>query len=166
MVDVIDFPAEIICGVRYNGQFAWYVSERDLWFLDYTIFIHYMEKAGYHSQDIPINSKRRDTMVLVKENAELFLKQLVDAQMKTEDLRELLLTSVDEVDDSWYYDFQPSLYIDFDANQLYSWYSEHESFEHYVPAHWTGHYQQFSHLIPERYRYWIHDGDDIFSRKY
>lgn len=164
MASLINFPTEIICGVQYNGEFSWYVSDRELWILDYTILDSYLVQYGYSIEGLSIDSKRSDSKVLVKENAENFLKQMTDFEVSSEDLQSYLLESIDELDDSWYYDFQPSLFIDFDNNSLYSQYSESESFEDYVPLGWTGMYRSFWDLIPPSQRFWIHNGMNIFER--
>lgn len=164
MGSIINFPTEIICGVRYNGNFFWYVSDRELWFLDYTILESNLVSYGYNIEEISFDSKRRDTKILVKENAEKFLNQMVEFEVSSTDLQFYLLESVNELDDSWYYDFQPSLFIDFDNNSLYSQYSESESFENYVPLGWTGMFYNFWDLIPESQRFWMCNGVNIFER--
>lgn len=164
MVSVINFPTEIICGVKYNGKFSWYVSDRELWILDYTILESNLVSYGYNIEDISFDSKRRNTKILVKENAKNFLDQMVEFEVSSTDLQFYLLESVDELDDSWYYDFQPSLFIDFDNKSLYSQYSESESFENYVPVGWIGMFCNFGDLIPESQRFWMCNGVNIFER--
>lgn len=162
---IINFPDEIICGVKYNNQFSWYVSDRELWILDYTILETYLVKRyGYNIEDISIDQKRIDSKILVKENVEKFLNQMVEFEVSSKDLQFYLLESIDELDNSWYYDFQPSLFIDFDNNTLYSQYSEYESFENYVPLGWTGLFRNFWNLIPESDRFWMYGDENIFER--
>lgn len=165
MESIINFPTEIICGVQYNGKFSWYVSDRELWILDYTILESHLAHYGYNLEEISIDSKRKDTKILVKENAEKFLKQMAEFEVSSKDLQFYLLESIDELDDSWYYDFQPSLYIDFDNSSLYSQFSESESFENYVPLGWIGMFCNFLALIPESQRFWMYRGTNIFERR-
>ena len=75
---------------------------------------------GYSMDDIVLDLKRRDSKILTKENAEQFLNQMAEFEISFKDLQFYFLESVTELDDSWYYDFQPSLFIDFDNNSLYS----------------------------------------------
>ncbi|MEW4353452.1 hypothetical protein AB1I63_00905 [Streptococcus pneumoniae] len=163
MASLINFPTEIICGVQYNGKFSWYVSDRELWILDYTILDSRLAQYGYNIESLSIDSKRSDSKVLVKENAGNFLEKMTEFEVSSEDLQTYLLESIDELEDSWYYDFQPSLFIDFDDNRLYSQYSESESFEDYVPFGWVGMYRSFWDLIPVSQRFWIHNGINIFE---
>ena len=165
MGSLINFPTEIICGVRYNGDFSWYVSDRELWFLDYTILESNLVSYGYSMDNLILDSKRRHTKILTKENAGQFLNQMVEFEISSKDLQFYFLESVTELDDSWYYDFQPSLFIDFDNNSLYSQYSESESFENYIPLGWTGLFCNFWDLIPEPQRFWMCDGINLFERK-
>lgn len=58
------------------------------------------------------------------------------------------------LDDSWYYDFRPGLYVDFDSCKLFSLYSEPASYEDYAPKDWESKYFDFMKIIPDDYKYW------------
>lgn len=129
----------IIVFVVYNKQKRWYSTDRELWFLDENKRMKLYEKAGYKIDELWIDEKRRDIMLLDTNVAEIFLKRIEENQCKTNDLQ---------------YDILPSLYIDFDEKELYSMYSEPASYEDYVPIGWKSEFMNFLNLIPSDKQYW------------
>ena len=66
---------------------------------------------------------------------------------------------------SWYYDFYPSLLIDFDRKVLYNGDPEGTAYEDYVPKGWRGFYEDFLNQVPIDDRYWIDEsGIDLFQQ--
>lgn len=111
----------IIVFVIYNKQKRWYNADRELWFLDENKRMKLYEKAGYKIDELWIDEKRQDIMLLDTNVAEIFLKRIEESQCITSKLQN---------------DILPSLYIDFDDKELYSMYSEPASYEDYVPIGW------------------------------
>lgn len=129
----------IIVFVIYNKQKRWYNADRELWFLDENKRMKLYEKAGYKIDELWIDEKRRDIMLLDSNVAETFLKRIEGNQCTTKDLP---------------HDILPSLYIDFDEKELYSMYSEPASYEDYVPIGWKSEFKNFLNLIPNNEQYW------------
>jgi len=73
-------------------------------------------------------------LILNTENAKIFLERIEKYKTSTERLRVFLQQSRKSNDDSWYYDFRSSLYVNFYTCKLFSIYSEPASFEEYVPS--------------------------------
>lgn len=61
------------------------------------------------------------------------------------------------------YDFKPSLFIDMDEMELYSQYAEYVSFEEYVSEPWKGQYKSFWDKIPEKEKFWLACGSDVYG---
>ncbi len=144
----------IIVGVLFDGQFDWYVTDKELWYLDYKKRIDAFRKKGYEIENF-IDDTRKDLLVLSSNNAGQFLREIEKCKFTTNDLRQFLEESINSNDDSWKYDFQPSLYVDFDTQRLFSLYSEPASYEEYVPEKWEAKYIDFMKEIPYIKKYWI-----------
>ena len=69
---VIDLRKQFVVYVIYSGEGKWYVSDKEIWFLDYKKRVEVFRKAGYEIKDEYIDEKRRDLMCLGEDNALLF----------------------------------------------------------------------------------------------
>lgn len=110
---------------------------------------------GFEVKEEYIDENRKDILILNTENAKIFLERIEKYKTSAERLRVFLQQSRKSNDDSWYYDFRSSLYVNFDTCKLFSIYSEPASFEEYVPLNWEGKYFDFMGNIPIKERYWI-----------
>lgn len=133
-----EYNENIIVGVCYDKKFNWYVTYREIWFLDYKKRIDAFKKIGFETKEEYIDDERKGLLVLNSDNANTFLERIKNYKIEAEQLRELLLQSKDPMDDSWQYDFRPSLYVNFDSCKLFSLYPESASYEEYVPLGWDG----------------------------
>lgn len=149
-----DFNENIIVGVFYNGIFSWFVTDKEIWFLDYRKRIDAFKEKGFDIEEY-IDEIRKDALILNSDNASIFMQRVEKYKIESEQLRELLEKNRILKDDSWRYDFYPSLYVNFDTNKLYSLYSEPASYEEYAPANWEAKYFNFMELIPYNYKYWL-----------
>jgi len=151
------YAEEIIIGVIFKQQFQWYITNKELWYLDYNKLDQAFENGDDLSTDISSESEREGITVLDEKNAEAFLKRVesfkVDKSYLLSLFEERILNDVD--DDRL--DFSPSLLVDFDDKKLYSMFPEPASFEEYVPNNWDGWYEDFTNLVPEKEKYWIND---------
>jgi len=151
------YAEEIIIGVIFKQQFQWYITNKELWYLDYNKLDQAFENGDDLSTDISSESEREGITVLDEKNAEAFLKRVesfkVDKSYLLSLFEERILNDVD--DDRL--DFSPSLLVDFDDKKLYSMFPEPASFEEYVPNNWDGCYEDFTNLVPEKEKYWIND---------
>lgn len=149
-----DSSDDIIVGVLYDSVFNWYVTDKEIWYLDYQKRIEAFRKKGFEIEEY-IDEIRKNLLVLNSNNAKQFLEKIKGYQVNTNKLRELLQESINANDDSWRYVFRPSLYIDFDSRKLFSLYSEPASYEKYAPKNWEAKYIDFMDDIPYDKKYWL-----------
>jgi hypothetical protein len=157
-MSVIDHPREIIVGGRRRGQWLWFVSEKEFWFLNLT-------RLGddFRARGVPVEqgaNERFGLGIVDEHNADEFLAAMRTHKVSTHDLRFLFRESmpVETWDDIVH--LVPSLVVDFDARRIVSMYSEPASFERYVPEGWVGSYENLLPLVPSSERYWLIDGRD------
>ncbi|MEC0755088.1 hypothetical protein P8884_15290 [Bacillus haynesii] len=160
------YAENIIVGVVYNNVWNWYVTEKDVWFLDYNKLDEAYKAKGFQLDDFIDESERGGIQVLNYNNALEFLQRIKKYKVTTEELNHLMheIFQHNATDDLL--DFSPSLLIDFDKRKLYSMYPEPASYEEYVPNHWIGIYEDFTNLVPTNQKYWInHKGKSLFSER-
>lgn len=160
-----DSNENIIVGVFYNGIFSWFVTDKELWFLNYRKRIDAFKEKGFDVEEY-IAEVRKDILILNSDNAKIFLSRIKKYEIEAKELRELLEKSRESNDDSWYYDFRPSLYVNFDSHKLFSLYSEPASYEEYAPQNWEARYIDFMEIIPYEEKYWLNrDCEDLLSKE-
>lgn len=159
----------IIVGLKWRGRFTWYVSLKEIWNLDETEltneYEHWCSKKG-----LPLNfansedDERYGILVLSEDNIELFLPRIIKYAVSVDELREYLTLAMEiETREDVFFQFMPSLYIDFDEKALYSMYTEPASYENYVPANWHGYHQDFLDLIKPCERFWCENDKEIIN---
>lgn len=144
----IDLNEQFIIYVIHDDCGKWYISDKEIWYLDYRKRIEEYRKIGYEIKEEYIDERRRDLLCIEENNLLLFLKRVEKDECSTEDLRELFL--LNQEDD----DYKPSLYVDFDKKLFYSMYIEPASYEDYVPVGWKAKYENFLDIIPADRCYW------------
>ena len=149
------YAENIIVGVVYEKIFSWYVTSKEIWFLDYNIWSEAFDVCDENSNyDDCI--ERKGIPVVNCTTAKQFLNNLSDYQITANELRKKIQDKRAKQEDlEDYLDFSPSLYVDFDKKKLYSLFPEPASFEDYVPTGWDGVYADFTKYIPENEKYWI-----------
>ncbi|MED4021403.1 hypothetical protein [Priestia aryabhattai] len=158
------YAENVIVGVVHKKQFQWYVTDRDLWYLDYVKFAQAFENEGDSAVDEYIEPERKGIEVLSSENAELFLKRIESYKVDAATLLKLFKDKIESGDGEAVLDFSPSFLVDFDQKTFYSLFPEPASFEEYVPRDWKGMYENFTALIPETEKYWVNkDGESLFE---
>ena len=150
------YAENIIVAIIYNNEFKWYVTDKELWFLDYNKLDNAYKNLGIEIQDNNEPEERIGIKVLDNENVAIFLQRINKYRTTKDELNYLLLENIknkSEEDDLL--DFSPVLLINFDNKALYSMFPEPASYEEYVPKGWSGKYEDFSELIPKSEKYWI-----------
>ncbi|KHD13337.1 hypothetical protein ACQR2L_05940 [Clostridium butyricum] len=150
----IDVNEEIIVFVIYNGTKNWYISDKEIWFLDKQKRINLYSNLGYEIKEEYIDERRKNLLILDTKNADIFLSRIKKDKVLSSQLREALLELQKNEEEKWRYNYMPSLYIDFDKKELLSMYSEPASYEDYVPFGWKSDFRDFNELIPKEYFYW------------
>ena len=162
---MIDFNEEFICFVRFKGVWNWYVSFKELWELDSRIVEESVKKAGYSLPENGLPDERQGTYVLDSHNAAIFLDKIENCKFEVDQLRKLLFAERENnpEDDDWYFEYLPSLYVDFDKKEFYSMCTEPASYEKHVPEGWTAEYEDFLDKVPRDYQYWLDEnGNNVF----
>ncbi|MGG3193167.1 hypothetical protein [Priestia aryabhattai] len=158
------YAENVIVGVIHKKQFQWYVTDRELWYLDYVKFAQAFENEGDLAVDEYIEPERKGMEILSSENAGLILKRIESYKGDAATLLKLFENKIESGEEEDVLDFIPSFLVDFDQKVFYSLFPEPASFEEYVPSDWKGTYEDFTALIPETEKYWINkDGESLFE---
>lgn len=144
----IDLNEQFVVYVLFNGIGRWYISDKEIWYLDYNKWIDAYQKAGYEVNREYLDPRRRDLMCLDGETVAHFMAQIEADLCSSKDLSELFFSN------SGREALKPSLYVDFDRKELFSMYAEPASYESYAPLNWCAQYKDFLSLIPANERYW------------
>lgn len=145
------YAETIIVGVKLNSEFNWYVSDKELWYLDLRKLIKAYEKKGFQIPESEDFSDRFNIDIVNEDNAEQFLSEMSEYIWKTVELSTIIKNKAYQNIG----DIVPSIYIDFDKRILISNFPEPASYELFIPDGWCGEYNSFSELIPNSHRYWI-----------
>ena len=144
----IDLNDQFIVYVVFDGVGRWYISDKEIWYLDYNKWIDAYQNAGYEINREYLDPRRRDLLCLDGETAVCFKHRIEADLCSSKELSELFVAN------SGHECFKPSLYVDFDSETLYSMYAEPASYEDYAPMNRNTQYKNFLDLIPVSQRYW------------
>ncbi|ADE69697.1 hypothetical protein Bmeg_00799 [Bacillus megaterium] len=100
------YAENVIVGVIHKKQFQWYVTDRELWYLDYVKFAQAFE--SHLAADEYIEPERKGIEVLSSENAELFLQRIESYKADTATLLKLFEDKIESKDEEDVLDFSPS----------------------------------------------------------
>ena len=148
----------IIVLVQYRNSYQWFVTDKDIWFLDLRKLINAYMENGFHIPYPNDFSERFNIPVVDEDTAKEFFENIRDQEVKVEEFQNMLEHDID-IDVS---DMYPALYVNFDQKVFISCYPEPASYELYIPDGWNGHYQDFIKDVPEKYRYWMIEGKNVF----
>ncbi|KJD42533.1 hypothetical protein [Paenibacillus terrae] len=159
----------IIVGLLVENSFKWYISPKDLWFLDRKkqedAFIKKFKELGLKNigNNIEEDDERKGIAVLDEHSFIEFVPRINKYSVSTDELRESLkLNLLTKSKEDTFYTFIPSLYINLDKRELYSLYPEPASYEDFVPNNWIGVYEDFLSMIDSKEKYWYDEnGIDI-----
>ncbi|MGG3639969.1 hypothetical protein [Bacillus gobiensis] len=158
------YAEHIIIGVIHNNSFEWYVTEKELWFLDYNKLDDAYQARGFDKENLLIPSEREDIEVLDQRSLDKFLSKLTKHKASKNDLYKILNDAVQSEEYDDLLDFSPSLLVDFNDQKLYSMFPEPASFEEYVPKGWIGELRDFTESVPVEEKYWIDsNGNNLFK---
>lgn len=187
------YDKNIIVGVVFNNTWGWYITDKEIWFLDSEKLRTASEKAGFPRLEYPADED--ESIIINEKNAQEFLNSIKEHLISRDDLNRMVSTrlgliqshadkinGVEEYDykgidkndlESYYYhaddmlDFNPSLYVNFDDRILYSYYPEPASYEQYVPDGWVGEYRDFEDIVPVSEAYWLDEnGGNLLEKAF
>lgn len=157
------YAQNIIVAVIFHGEWRWYVTDKELWFLDLNKLTNAFSDKGYDMNEED-DSERFGIRVLSEQTADLFLSLIQELRVEVTDLRQKVLEVCSSADNyDCILDVCPVLCIDFDKKVLFSLYPEPAAYEDYVPDGWKGEYEDFTIKIPDNQKYWLISGKDYFK---
>ncbi|UXN08057.1 hypothetical protein [Bartonella sp. HY761] len=160
-MDDINCGDEILVYLKYKNSYILMHGPKDFWYMDYSIW----NRNADDKHIITEFSFRFGIKILNEDNLNVFLKYassyIIDDKTKLK--LKKLEKEINSLND--FYSFLPSLLIDFDQKYLYSYYRDMISFENYVPETWTGLYEEFYDLIPDKEKYWTLEELTFFETK-
>ncbi|MDE5772022.1 MAG: hypothetical protein K2I06_10425 [Ruminococcus sp.] len=140
----------LIVAIINEGSFNWYILDSDICSLDLNILEDAYRKKGYNF--VIDESYRFGIRVVDETTKNEFLENIKPFLISTSGLKKMM--SEEKEPEEIYYSYRPTILIDFDKKCLLSYYPEYMSYEDYVPDSWTGKYQFFEDIIPEKFRFW------------
>lgn len=174
-----EYAESIIVYIKYNDIGNWYVTVKDYWFMN---SIKIAEKNNKFvitiAQDFDEHFERENVEKLDSNIASKFLECINGLKAEPEELKKMMKDRLEEMkffeemveageDGSEYFDdildFSPVLYVDFDNKIFLSQYPEMIRFENYVPEGWESDYKSFTDYIPDKVKYWLDNGLDLFK---
>lgn len=159
------YNENIIVIVIFHKVCSWYVTDKDLWFMDYNKLHRAYNRNGLDFEEI--SDERLGIEILDNDTAKEFLLRIAEYQISNKELNKMLESkakSKEEFDDLL--DYCPNIYVDFDNKKFYSMFPEPASFEDYIPEGWTGEYRDFTELVPDKDKFWINDGNENIFLQY
>jgi hypothetical protein len=156
--------ATILVCARHQSEWLWFQSPIDFWVLDQEKWTRGFRERGFEVPDDDY-AARFGIPIVDDDTVDDFLALMAEFGRLREDL-EAELGARSESARSWWdiAELMPVFFVDFDARCAYSVYGENLELEKYVPAGWTGKFENFYGLIPEEQRYWVLDGIDQVER--
>lgn len=150
------YAENIIVGVLFQNQWQWFLTEKEIWVLDYEKEAQAFQSKGYVVNPDYLDDCRQDLWVIdTKEKAQIFLDRLQARQIDRDFLREGWKKAIQADLEEGYLDYLPSFLVDFDQKHFYSMYPEPGSYEDFLPEGWQGNYIEFLDKVPKKERYWF-----------
>lgn len=92
--------SNIIVGLKWKGRFGWYVSYKEMWFLDETLLIEEYAKWAIEKGLPPEPQTRPDDVryhlpILSEKNVDEFLPRIAKYSAATNELREYLMLAME-----------------------------------------------------------------------
>src|SRR5438067_7542856 len=115
-----EYAQNIVVGVIFLHTFAWYITDKGYWYLDYLKYDRALLASGYKNTPLGDYSNRFDIAVLNEDTAEHFLSHIADRRVPASALSQMMVVrrAADKEDDLL--DFSPCLLVNFDQHQLHS----------------------------------------------
>lgn len=155
------YAETLIVLVKYNTTHRWYITDKDLWFLDLRKLIASYTNRGFQIQNSEDFSDRFDIDILNENTAGDFFNKITDLEAHTEELTRMLEQKMY----THISDMVPSIYVDFDEKKLISYYPEPASYEDCVPFGWIGKHENFLDNIPVQLKFWIKQDVNYFYKE-
>lgn len=158
----------VVVVARYQGQFHWYRSDRELWVLDMNKWRDEFISYG-HIVPESTDSDRFGIHIVNKNTAAKFL----DCMSKFEidkDLLSIELANRYTSATSWWdvEDLFPIMFVDFDNYRVGAFYYEGIPMERYIPDGWKGEFIDFTteyseEFFPKKEKFWVTGDSDLLE---
>lgn len=135
-----NYPGEIIILIKNNGQYFWFVSEKELWILDLVKLDNAFNKRSNLPEvtEVHYEDERKGFEILNEKNVDQFLEVMKDYKVDFSELKEFFKLYSEVYPEYPKEKIQPAFYIDFDKKCFYSYFDEPGSYEQYIPDGWNG----------------------------
>lgn len=152
-----EYSENIIVFVVFQGNGAWYVTNKEMWFLDR---VSLAEAFG----ELPEQKDIELLNDLVDGNGKLLVNEISKFKVTTQELTELIEIYPSLSEDESILEMQPLLYVNIDTRTLINLFPEPSGlFEDYAPKSWSADYGDFWELIPNDFVYWLFNGESKFQ---
>jgi hypothetical protein len=155
--------------IRYKNKWHIFCMERWVWVLDRVKWDNAWIAAGFESHNTGCPDRFGIT-ILNEETIEEFLLKASDFELQPDILHQELTELMSMTNCYWDIEYiLPRVVIDFDLRSLSAWYSYDDgpAWELHTPSGWKGKVDNFlsnSNSIPEYYKYWIMNGENILLK--
>ncbi len=105
-----EYAEKIVVGIVFRQTFAWYVTDKVYWYLDYTKYDRALLASGYNKPIASDYSHRFDIAILNEDTAQHFLSQIEDLRVPANALSEMMLVQRQMYED----------YASFDSRDYYN----------------------------------------------
>lgn len=120
MVSEPEYAQNIVVGVRFHDNFAWYITEKEYWYLDYTKYNRALLAGGHARLIVSDDFAERFHIALLDEHtAESFLLSIVDKRVLASTLSQMMVERRRHEEQDDLLDFAPCLLVDFDQRQFF-----------------------------------------------
>ena len=152
-----EYSENIIAYVIHNGAGSWYVTGKEIWFLNQADF----------SRAFGVDPSKDDiefTENISFGNGNLLLSEISPYKVTTEELKELISIYPPLTENEDLLELRPSIYINIDKKELINLFPEPSGqFQNFPPEKWVSKYDDFWHLIPENHVYWALNNESVFN---
>lgn len=137
----------LIVGVLYNNEFSWYVADKYVWLLSLN------DVKNIETFLVANKIEERKLILDAVANTKEFIEYINQYKTSKTELKEMMHDMV-SVDEKYYLDFAPSLFINFDEKSFYASDTIFNFYKDYLPKKITFNIGDFLEKIPEVEYYW------------
>lgn len=119
-----EYAQDIIAGVIFRDTFAWYITKKDYWYLDYTKYDQALLASGYAKPIMDASSYRFGIAILDEETSDRFLSAIADQRVPANILSRMMEARKEADAQNDLLDYVPCFLVDFDRRYFFSLYPE------------------------------------------
>jgi len=152
-----EYSQNIIAYVIQNGIGTWYVTEKEIWFLNQ---VNFAKAFGVE----PNNENIEFTNKISSGDSKLLLEEIAPYKVTNKELNELIGIYPPLKENESVLELRPSIYVNIDTKEIINLFPEPSGqFQDYAPNDWESKFDDFWHLIPDNDVYWYFNDRNVFS---